>query len=262
MSIFSAILIVTVIGLAGAAILVVAAKYLEVAEDPRIGEVTSALPGANCGACGFAGCSDYAKAIVEGTAEIGKCVPGGQKAADAVGAIMGVAAGKAVQQKAVVLCQGSYDHTTDKYDYHGIKSCTAAASLYGGPATCPYGCIGFGDCVKACKFDAIHADNGLAVVDADKCTGCGECAKACPKHIISVRPVSAQPIVLCANTDRGALTHKACTAGCIGCMKCTKVCPEGAVTVTDNCAKIDQSKCINCGACVLACPVGAIVSFG
>ena len=148
------------------------------------------------------------------------------------------------------------------YKRQGVKSCAASAALYGGSSACPYGCLGYGDCVKACKFDAIHVENGLSRVDPDKCTGCGECAKACPKHIISVRPVSANPIVLCANEDRGALTHKECTAGCIGCMKCTKVCPEEAITVKDNRARIDPAKCISCGACVLTCPVGAIVSFG
>lgn len=262
MSIVLAIAIVSVIGLVGAAILVVAAKYMTVEEDPRVGQVTEALPGANCGACGYAGCADYAKAIVSGEAQVGRCVPGGQKSADAVAAIMGVEAGTAVKMKAVVLCQGSYEHTTDKYDYQGVKSCAASAALYGGSSACPYGCLGYGDCVKACKFDAIHVENGLSRVDPDKCTGCGECAKACPKHIISVRPVSANPIVLCANEDRGALTHKECTAGCIGCMKCTKVCPEEAITVKDNRARIDPAKCISCGACVLTCPVGAIVSFG
>ena len=211
MSIVLAIAIVSVIGLVGAAILVVAAKYMTVEEDPRVGQVTEALPGANCGACGYAGCADYAKAIVSGEAEVGRCVPGGQKSADAVAAIMGVEAGTAVKMKAVVLCQGSYEHTTDKYDYQGVKSCAASAALYGGSSACPYGCLGYGDCVKACKFDAIHVENGLSRVDPDKCTGCGECAKACPKHIISVRPVSANPIVLCANEDRGALTHKECT---------------------------------------------------
>lgn len=260
MSIVSAIAIVSVLGLIGAAILVVAAKYLAVEEDPRIGEVTGVLPGANCGACGFAGCADYAKAIVSGEAEIGRCVPGGQKCADAVAAIMGTSAGAAVQMRAVVLCQGSCDKAKTKYDYQGVKSC-AAATLYGGPQACSFGCIGFGDCVKACKFDAIRVVDGVSVVDPDKCTGCGECAKACPKRIISVRPASTRPVVLCSNTEKGGVTHKACTIGCIGCMKCTKVCPTGAITVENNLARIDPDKCSGCGECVKNCPVGAIRDF-
>ncbi len=181
------------LGLVGAAILVIAAKYLTVEEDPRIGEVTEALPGANCGACGYAGCADYAKAIVSGEAEIGRCVPGGQKCADAVAAIMGISAGAATPMRAVVLCQGSCEKTKEKYEYQGVKSCAAAVASTAARRPAPSAAPGFGDCVKACKFDAIHVVDGVSVVDPDKCTGCGECAKACPKHIISVRPVCDPP---------------------------------------------------------------------
>ena len=257
MSIVLAIGIVAGLGLIGAAILVIAAKYLTVEEDPRIGEVTEALPGANCGACGFAGCADYAKAIVSGEAEVGRCVPGGQKCADAVAKIMGVEAGTAVKMRAVVQCQGSCDKVKTKYEYQGLKTC-AAVTLYGGPSACSFGCMGYGDCVKACKFDAIHVVDGVSMVDPDKCTGCGECAKACPKGIIAVRPVSAAPAVLCSNKEKGVATRKACTVGCIGCMKCVKVCPSEAVKVENNLARIDPEKCTACGECVKNCPVGAI----
>ena len=161
MSIVTAVAVVTVIGLLGAAILVVAAHFMHVEEDPRVGEVLGVLPGANCGACGYAGCADYAKAIVEG-APVNKCVPGGAKCAAAAAAIMGVEAGEVVKRKAIVACQGSYDHTQDKYEYEGIESCAACAALYSGRAACEYGCLGYGDCVKACKFDAITVSNGLA----------------------------------------------------------------------------------------------------
>ena len=163
MSIVTAVAVVTVIGLLGAAILVVAAHFMHVEEDPRVGEVLGVLPGANCGACGYAGCADYAKAIVEG-APVNKCVPGGAKCAAAAAAIMGVEAGEVVKRKAIVACQGSYDHTQDKYEYEGIESCAACAALYSGRAACEYGCLGYGDCVKACKFDAITVSNGLARV--------------------------------------------------------------------------------------------------
>ena len=178
MSIAIAIAIVTVIGLLGAVILVLAAKFMHVEEDPRIGEVASCLPGANCGACGYAGCADYAKAIVEENAPVNKCVPGGAGCAASVASVMGVEAGATASVKATVRCQGKPGVCTQLFDYQGVASCAAAAALYGGAKACAYGCLGLGDCVKACKFDAIRVENGLSRVDPDKCTGCGECAKA------------------------------------------------------------------------------------
>ena len=257
MSIVTAAVVVTVIGLLGAAILVVAAHFFHVEEDERVGKVLECLPGANCGACGYAGCADYAKAIVAG-APVNKCVPGGAASAEGAAAIMGVEAGEVVKRKAIVACQGSYEHTSDKYEYEGIASCAACAALYKGRSACEFGCLGYGDCRKACKFDAIIVSNGLARVNPEKCTGCGACAEACPKHIIEVRPESEKPMVLCANHDRGALTRKACTAGCIGCMKCQKACPVEAIKVVDNVAHIDVDKCIGCRKCVNECPVHAI----
>lgn len=257
MSIVTAAVVVTVIGLLGAAILVVAAHFFHVEEDERVGKVLECLPGANCGACGYAGCADYAKAIVAG-APVNKCVPGGAASAQGAAAVMGVEAGEVVKRKAIVACQGSYEHTSDKYAYEGIESCAACASLYKGRSACEFGCLGYGDCQKACKFDAIIVSNGLARVNPEKCTGCGACAEACPKHIIEVRPESEKPMVLCANRDRGALTRKACTAGCIGCMKCQKACPVEAIKVVDNVAHIDVDKCIGCRKCVNECPVHAI----
>ena len=147
--------------------------------------------------------------------------PAARSARDAVAKIMGVEAGTAVKMRAVVQCQGSCDKVKTKYEYQGLKTC-AAVTLYGGPSACSFGCMGYGDCVKACKFDAIHVVDGVSVVDPDKCTGCGECAKACPKGIIAVRPVSAAPAVLCSNKEKGVATRKACTVGCIGCMKCVQ----------------------------------------
>lgn len=257
-SILTAVALVTAIGLVGAGILVVAAHFMHVREDERVGTVTAALPGANCGACGYAGCADYAKAIVEG-APVNKCVPGGASTAAAVAEIMGVSAGEVVQRRAVVACQGNYDHTEDKYRYEGIKSCKACNALYKGRATCEFGCLGYGDCAAACKFDAIIVSNGLARINQNKCTGCGACEQACPKRVIWIRPVSDKPVVMCANHERGALTRKACTAGCIGCMKCEKSCPENAIHVNGNVARIDYEKCTGCKTCVNVCPVHAIM---
>ena len=257
MSIVTAAVVVTVIGLLGAAILVVAAHFFHVEEDERVGKVLECLPGANCGACGYAGCADYAEAIVAG-APVNKCVPGGA-ACPGAAAVMGVEAGEVVKRKAIVACQDSYEHHQRQVRLRGAskaarpaRPCTKAAPPAG------FGCLGYGDCQKACKFDAIIVSNGLARVNPEKCTGCGACAEACPKHIIEVRPESEKPMVLCANRDRGALTRKACTAGCIGCMKCQKACPVEAIKVVDNVAHIDVDKCIGCRKCVNECPVHAI----
>ncbi len=258
MSLVTAVIIVSVLGVLGAGVLVVAAHFMRVEEDERIEKVNEVLPGANCGACGYAGCADYAKAIVEG-APVNKCIPGGAECAKNAAAIMGVEAGSVAKRKTIVACQGSYANTQDKYKYDGIKTCSACAALYGGSSSCEYGCIGFGDCEKVCKFDAITIENGLARISAEKCTGCGACELACPKKIIWVRPESEMPIVLCANKDRGAMTRKACTAGCIGCMKCEKTCEDGAIKVKDNVASVDYEKCTGCRKCVNVCPVRAIV---
>ena len=260
MNIALAIAIVTVAGLLGSVILVLAAKFMAVEEDPRIGEVTSCLPGANCGACGYAGCADYAKAIVEGGAPVNKCVPGGAKAAADVAAVMGVEAGATAAVRATVRCQGKPGVCTQIFDYHGVSSCAAAAALYGGPKACAYGCLGLGDCVKACKFDAIHVVDGIAHVDPEKCTGCGACAAACPKSVIEMASdMDSKPLVLCHNTEKGPVVMKECQTGCIGCMKCQKTCPSEAIKVTNFLASIDYSKCTGCGQCVEVCPKHVIV---
>lgn len=249
------------LGLVGSVVLVLASRFLTVPQDERVGRLQEVLPGANCGACGYAGCADYAQAIAGG-APVNKCVPGGEAVAKAAAAIMGVEAGGVLKRTAYVACQGSYEHTQDKYEYQGVQSCAAMAALHGGCAVCPFGCLGCGDCAAACKFGAIEVKNGLAHIDEEKCTGCGACAETCPKGIIRLHTRLDRPVVLCANEDRGALTRKACTAGCIGCMKCAKNCPAGAVTVVNNVARIDEEKCTGCGVCAAQCPVGAIFMPG
>ncbi len=257
-----AILVVFAIGLIGAIILVCASIFMYVPVDERVEQITGVLPGANCGACGCAGCADYAKNVVENGAPVNKCVPGGAKVAAEVAAIMGVEAGASQAVKAVVACSGTCDKTSKKYEFDGIHSCLAVKGLYGGDGACAFGCLGYGDCTRACAFDAIHvSDQGVAVVDRDKCTGCGACAKACPNSVISIVPVPPKrmkPVVMCQNKDKGAQTRKVCTAGCIGCMKCAKVCKLEAITVENNLAYIDQDKCVGCQMCVKECPVGVI----
>jgi Na+-translocating ferredoxin:NAD+ oxidoreductase RNF subunit RnfB len=255
-----AIIIVTVIGLIGAVILVAASIFMYVPVDERITKITEALPGANCGACGCAGCADYAKTIVEEGNAVNKCVPGGANAAQAIASIMGVEAGASTPMKAVVACSGTCEKTSKKYSFQGIQSCQAVKGLYGGDGACAFGCLGYGDCTKACAFDAIHVtDQGVALVDRAKCTGCGACAKVCPNAIISIVPEhKRKPVVLCQNKDKGAQTRKICSAGCIGCMKCAKACPKEAITVENNLATIDQAKCVGCQLCVKECPVQVI----
>lgn len=257
-SIITAILIISVAGAIGSVILVAASALFEVKEDPRAEQITELLPGANCGSCGYAGCADYAKAVAEGRADVNCCIPGGQKTAEGIAAIMGVEAGKVESYKAFVTCQGSYLHTTDKYDYEGIESCAACNTLYSGRSSCRFGCLGYGDCKNVCKFDAIIVENGVSRINREKCTGCGACAKACPDGIIVMLPVNEQPTVMCANREKGAATRKICDKGCIGCMKCEKACPAGAVKVENNVAKIDIEKCVACHQCVEVCPVGVI----
>ena len=193
MSISIAIVLVTVVGLLGAIILVLAAKFMSVYEDPRVGEVTECLPGANCGGCGFAGCADYAKAVVEGKAPVNKCAVGGAACAAAIGKVMGVEAGSSDPVHAVVNCQGQTDVCKPKYEYQGIQSCAAAAALFGGPKACSFACLGLGDCVKACKFGAISVVDGKAKVDVSKCVGCGACAAACPRRSLWRRPSKRSP---------------------------------------------------------------------
>lgn len=258
MSVTTAVLIVTVTGVLCAVLLVVAAKFMHVAEDPRVGEVTAALAGANCGACGYAGCADYAKAIVENGAPINLCTPGGATSLANVSAIMGVEGGALEKLKAVVICQGDNEKAKSKYAYEGVKSCAAASGLFGGDKACPFGCLGYGDCVLACKFDAIHVENGVAKVDQAKCTGCKACATVCPKKIIIMQKASDQPVVLCKNTFKGAVVRTQCTVGCIACTRCVRECPVNAIYMEDNLAHIDHEKCINCGKCIEVCPTHCI----
>ena len=254
MNIVLAVILCTVVGLVGAVILVAAAKFMAVEEDPRIEQVTGCLAGANCGGCGYAGCADYAKAVVMDGVPCDKCAPGGPKAAAAVAKIMGAEA-SAVVKKAVVQCQGNSEHCKPSYEYKGIQSCAAVAALYGGSKSCTFACTGLGDCVKACKFDAIHIVDGVAVVDQDKCTGCGACAAVCPKHVIMIDEAGPEkPVVMCSNCDKGAVANKLCATACIACGMCQRSCPSDAIHVTDNLARIDYAKCTGCGTCVAKCP--------
>jgi len=250
-----AIIAVSVIGLICAVVLSVASKFMSVPVDERFGPVRECLPGANCGACGYAGCDSYAQALISGEeTRANLCVPGGADAAKGIGALLGLDAGDVIPMVAVVRCNGTCDNTTDKYEYQSMESCKASKILFGGKGTCTFGCMGLGDCAKVCPQNAIYVKNGVAHVDPDACIGCGLCAKTCPNNVIEVVPADYKLLVMCNNKQKGAQAMKACKASCIGCMKCVKTCQHEAITVTDNLAHIDQSKCVGCGECAEACP--------
>ncbi len=233
----------------------IAGEKLKVEVDPREEAITGVLPGNNCGGCGYAGCSGLAAAIVKGEAEVGGCPVGGAPVAAKVGEIMGIEAGAAVRKVAFVKCAGTCEKAKQDYEYFGEEDCAMAGFVPGGGAkSCSYGCLGFGSCVKACPFDAVHIVNGIAVVDAEACKACGKCIAACPKHLIELVPYEAKHKVQCASKGKGKEVMAACSVGCIGCKLCEKNCPSGAVTVVDNIAHIDQEKCTGCGVCAEKCP--------
>ena len=258
--ILSAVLLVAGIGILAGALLAVLSKIMAVPVDETAAAVEEVLPGANCGACGFSGCSGYAAALSKGeTKNTGMCAPGGNEVSAKVAAVLGLEAGTVEPMTAVVFCRGKSDAAVKKMVYEGVPSCKLASQLFGGDKECLYGCLGLGDCARACPYDAIMLCDGVAVVSPDVCRACKKCVATCPKGIIGLVPKSQlSAAVLCKNHDKGALTRKECAAGCIGCTKCVKACPNGAVSMDRNCAVVDPMKCTACGACVEGCPTGAI----
>ena len=255
---------VAVLGILGAVfglLLAYASKVFAVETDPRQDAIQEVLPGANCGGCGFAGCANYAEAVVKNGAPCNKCAPGGEPVAEKLASIMGVSVEHSERMVAFVRCSGGIKAAT-KYNYEGIDDCGADyASLGNGMHFCVNGCLGHGNCVKACKFDAIHVVNGVALVDREKCRGCEACLRACPKGMIVMIPYSARYAVPCNNPDKGSVTRKFCEAGCMGCKLCEKKCPHGAVHVEHNLATIDYEKCRGCGVCFQVCPRNLIAQF-
>lgn len=259
MNVLLALLVLGILGLIFGLILAVASKIFEVKTDPRFPLIMDCLPGANCGGCGYAGCSAAANAIIEGKASVSCCPVGGAEAAEQIAAIMGVEAAAGEREIAHVICNGG-TAAKKKYEYIGVQDCLGAMKVAGnGPLECAYGCLGFGSCVKACTFDAITlGENGIPVIDPDKCTDCMQCAAACPRHIIVSVPVSKKVFVECANKQKGAAAAKVCANACIGCGLCVKECKFDAIHVVDNVAVIDYAKCKNCIVCTKVCPKDAI----
>ena len=250
------------VGLVLGALLAVASKIFAVEKNEKAEEIAEVLPGANCGSCGYAGCSAYAEAISQGGAKINCCSPGGQAVSDKIAEIMGLTAETVEEKVAVICCAGTDENAVSKYNYEGMEDCVAVSRLQGGgEKACAFGCLGHGSCANVCSRGAITMKDGIAVVDKDKCGGCGECAEICPKKVIKIVPKNSKYVVKCQSCDKGALMKDKCTVGCIGCKICEKNCPVGAITVTDNHAVIDYDKCIGCGVCAEKCPKKIIIEM-
>lgn len=235
-------------------LLAVASKVFAVKVDERIHAVLENLPGANCGGCGYSGCSALAEAIVKGEASPNACNGCSAAGLRKIGEIMGMEVAAPVPLHAQVKCSGNCHTAVFKYRYEGAQDCIAAERMGGGDKVCANGCIGLGTCVAACKYDAIRVVDGLAVVDTAKCIGCGACANLCPKHLIAMIPAKSKYDVLCRSVENGATTRRQCAVSCISCRICEKNCPAGAVTVNNFVASIDQNKCTGCGICAEKCP--------
>lgn len=230
--------------------------YVEV--DDRIMAVDDALPGANCGACGFPGCMGLAEAIVAGNAPVTACPVGGQESAEAISEIMGLNAGEVEKEVARVICNGTCNNAKEQFKFIGIEDCRERNAYYSGNKDCTYGCLSGGTCAVVCPFDAIVMENGIPIIDKDKCTACNICIETCPKNIIELVPYKSKTVIECSSNDAGKDVRQSCKVGCIGCSLCVKKCPVEAIEITDMLAKIDYEKCVNCGMCVDVCPMKTI----
>ncbi len=258
------IIMLSFLGLFSAVILYIVAQKFKIIEDPRIDQVAEVLPGANCGGCGYTGCRSFAETLVKSTSFEGlNCPVGGAETMSKAALILDRQAVAVDPKVAVVRCNGTPENCLRTSYYDGAVNCRIAHTLYSGTTGCSYGCLGCGDCVTACQFDAIYMDpvTQLPVVIDEKCVSCGACVKACPRNIIELRKRNRkdrQIYVSCVNKDKGGPARKACTVACIGCGKCVKICPYEAITMADNLAFIDSFKCKLCRKCVAECPTGAI----
>ncbi len=253
------------LGVAAAIILYFVAQKFKVFEDPRIDEVEEVLPAANCGGCGFPGCRAFAEALVKAD-DISdlNCPVGGADTMSKAASILGKKVQAAAPTVAVLKCNGTCESRPRLNHYDGAESCSIAASLYGGETGCSYGCLGMGECVDACQFNAMYMDKetGLPVIKEENCVSCGACVAACPKKIIEIRkqgPKNRRIYVACANKDKGGVAKKACSSACIACSKCMKACPFGAIIVHQNVAQINPETCRYCRKCTPECPTGAIL---
>ncbi len=262
-TVYTALIVLAGLGIVfGVALAIVAAKFV-VKVDPKVEKVRETLPGANCGACGFAGCMGYAEAVV-GNPDVAvhMCAPGKSAVAEKIAEITGKKAEKVEPKIARVFCQGGNSLSQRKFIYTGVQDCTAAVLAAGGDKSCEYGCLGYGTCMRACPFGAItmSADN-LPLISLEKCTACGKCVAACPKQVIELAQTSKAVVISCHSRDKGVDVKKKCQVGCIACGICVRTCPVDAIKIDNNLARIDHSKCIVCGLCVKKCPTSAIHDY-
>ncbi len=237
------------------------AKKFAVPTDERVALIRDQLGGANCGACGFAGCDAFAAAVAAGEAQPNGCPAGGAKAAKAIAAIMGVDVETGDPLVARIRCHGTGENVSYRYTYQGLQSCRAASGISGGPKLCEFACVGLGDCVKVCRFNAIRVENNVAVIDENRCTGCGMCQKTCPRAIIDLLPRNQTVMVACRNKAIGKIARLQCKTACVGCKRCEKNCPSDSIHVVDGVAEINYDTCTRCGACVNSCPMHCIENF-
>jgi len=246
-------------GLIFGVVLGYANKKFHVPVDPKIPLVREALPSANCGACGYAGCDAYATAVVEGDAALNLCTVGGSSTSEKIGEIMGVSVETSDRMVAFVKCKGTCSVAKEKYVYDGIKDCRQAVIAPGGGSkACSDGCLGYASCVRACEFNALHIIDGVAVVYKDNCVACEACVKVCPKDLIEMVPASQEVLIECNSKSKGKSVKDNCEVGCIACTMCVRACPVQAITMVNNLATIDFEKCTNCGLCATKCPTKVI----
>ena len=216
---------------------------LHVKTDPRVEEVLNVLPRLDCGACGYPGCAGYAKGVIENPGDlIGKCSPGGGAVSEKIGAVLNLQiSGGGAPLRPIVHCRAHTDDKTYHAPYTGILKCTAA-NAYANAMACKFGCLGLGDCTRACRFDALHIIEGLSTVDYAKCTGCGACARTCPRGLIEMVPFTYENMmtVACSNREVGRVTRTMCKVGCIGCGICAK--QSELFAVNENLAKMDFTR--------------------
>jgi Na+-translocating ferredoxin:NAD+ oxidoreductase RNF subunit RnfB len=259
MEILIPVLTLAILGLLFGIGLAVASKKFAVKTDPRLEKIVGLLPGANCGACGGAGCFGFAESILSGKLSIDACRVSGDAVKEQIARLLGKKLEKRVKKVAVLHCHGGNKRAKDKFSYQGIRDCVAANIVHGGPKTCGYGCIGYGTCMLVCPFGAITMNNeDLPVINENKCTACGKCVAICPKKLFILVPVTKMYAVRCMSLDFGKKVMQVCSVGCIACRKCEQACPVRAIKIIDNLSAIDYNICDNRGECFKVCPVNTI----
>jgi H+/Na+-translocating ferredoxin:NAD+ oxidoreductase subunit B len=262
-TVYTTLVVLAGLGLVfGVLLAVIAARFI-VKTDPKVDQVRETLPGANCGACGFAGCMGYAEAVVGNPdVAVSLCAPGKSAVAEKIAVITGKKAEKVDPKIARVFCQGGTSRSQRKFIYTGVQDCTAAMLAAGGDKSCEFGCLGHGTCMRACPFDAITmSPDNLPQINPAKCTACGKCVAACPKQVIELAKAAKAVVISCHSRDKGVDVKKKCQVGCIACGICVRTCPVDAIAIDNNLARIDHAKCIVCGLCVKKCPTNAIFDY-